>query len=261
MPLKEYLNKEMACFAYVKDDKAAINEEQRRIRFVISTDQIDRDNERIEVKAIADAIKGFARNPTALACHQHRLATGSSPVVGSWDTNSFNALKHHCEMDLVFATTALGEEYWQLYKDKHMRAVSIGFRVIDGHDQVIGGKNVFVITKIELYEISCVPVPANPGALSKLKKLDWWSNEPVDQKALSELIADQIKEVVSGDLNPILSRIEDSLDEVKDMFCYPDGRPTDHTLGDPARTSSVDGEANITSEHVLTAVKSLLNSD
>jgi hypothetical protein len=52
---------------------------------------------------------------TALACHQHRLSSGDSLVIGSWDTDSFKLLKRRCEMDLVFARTELGKQYWTLY--------------------------------------------------------------------------------------------------------------------------------------------------
>ena len=36
--------------------------------------------------------------------------------------------------------TKLGDEYWKLYSKKHMRAVSIGFRIIDDHEVTEGGK-------------------------------------------------------------------------------------------------------------------------
>jgi HK97 family phage prohead protease len=155
--------------AYVVDDQKSINEERRSVRFIISSNELDRDNEIVEVTAVEGAIREFARNPVCLACHQHRLAAGNSPVVGSWDTESFRALKRHAEMDLVFAKTELGEEYWTLYRDRHMRAVSIGFSIRDGHEEQKDGKRWYVITRIELYEISCVPVGANRDALAKLK--------------------------------------------------------------------------------------------
>ena len=67
-----------------------------------------------------------------------------------------------------FAETALGEEYWQLYKDKHMRAFSIGFIPLewkDERDQQQG--DIRTYTNIELLEISAVPVPSNRRALAQ----------------------------------------------------------------------------------------------
>ena len=105
------------------------------------------------------------RNPVILAGHSHKLDDGKSPVVGScvkaWvDKAAFWIL-------IEFAKTALGQEYWELYRDKHQRAFSIGFRVKQGEDQIIDGQRVYVVSELELFEISCVPVGANPDALSK----------------------------------------------------------------------------------------------
>jgi len=190
--------------AYAVEEKAAINEERRSVRFVISSAELDRDNEIVEVAAVAGAIKDFARNPVCLACHQHRLAGGNSPVVGSWDTDSFKAFKKHSEMDLVFAKTELGEEYWSLYRDRHMRAVSIGFAVKDGHEEQKDGTRWYVITKIELYEISCVPVGANRDALSKLKAYGEW----IDDADRSKAIEERITKALRSDIDALREEVE-----------------------------------------------------
>lgn len=200
--------KHIEAFIAEAEGKAAINEEARTIRFVISSAAIDRDNESVLPSAIAGAIKEFAKNPVCLACHQHKLDSGMPPVVGSWDTDSFKATEKRCEMDLVFAATDLAETYWQLYKSKHMRAVSIGFRVQDGREVVVSGKRHFEITKIELYEISCVAVGANRDALSKLKSLGWQADDGGDR--LKELAA-QLK----TDITRLREEVLDQLDEIK----------------------------------------------
>lgn len=200
--------KHIEAFIAEADGKAAINEEARTIRFVISSSAIDRDNESVLPAAIAAAIKEFAKNPVCLACHQHKLDSGMPPVVGSWDTDSFKATEKRCEMDLVFAATDLAETYWQLYKGKHMRAVSIGFRVLDGHEVVENGKRHFVITKIELYEISCVAVGANRDALSKLKSLGGWQADDGDR--LKELA-----DTFNLKINDLKELLLDQLDEIK----------------------------------------------
>lgn len=187
--------------AYVAE-KEAVNVEARTIRFVISTNELDRDREIVEPQAVADAIKDFARNPVCLACHQHKLSDGMPPVVGSWDTDSFKQLKSHCEMDLRFATTALAETYWNLYKDKHMRAVSIGFRILDGHEEVKNSVRFYIIDKIELYEISCVPVGANRGALSKLKELGFAEDE-------AKSLTDRIEKILDMKFEAIMNRLDD----------------------------------------------------
>lgn len=207
--------KHIEAFIAETDGKAAISEETRTIRFVISSAAIDRDNEIVEPTAIAAAIKEFARNPVCLACHQHRLSDGMPPVVGSWDTETFRATDKRCEMDLRFAATPLAETYWSLYKDKHMRAVSIGFRVLDGHEVTENGKRFYVITKIELYEISCVPVGANRDALSKLKSVGDWIAEGTAPDAAS------IKAYLDTQLKTITARLDaltDEMDDLKDVL-------------------------------------------
>jgi len=150
-----------------------VDMEKRRVTGLASTPIIDRDNEIITLEALKAALPEYLKNPVVLAGHQHRLADGSSPVVGS--VVSATANKDGLQIICEFARTPLGEEYWALYRDKHQRGFSIGFRAIAAEDQIIEGRRIKLITKLELYEISCVPVPANPEALSKAKqrKLDF----------------------------------------------------------------------------------------
>lgn len=224
--------------AYIAEaaGKAAINEEARTIRFVISSGAIDRDNEIVEPSAIAAAIREFSKNPVCLACHQHTLSDGMPPVVGSWDTESFKASEKRCEMDLRFADTELAETYWTLYKGKHMRAVSIGFRVLDGHEVIESGKRYFVITKIELYEISCVPVGSNRDALSKLKAVGDWQPDADDKSALPAAVKafldDKFKATESR-----LAAMESLLEEIKDLH-IPDA---DRDLSMPDAEDDPDG--------------------
>jgi len=151
----------------------SVDETQHSINFVISTDEVDRDNEIVTVAAIAKAVKGsFAKNPVALAGHEHRLENGKPPAVGSWDVSTFKAFKNHSEMRLFFAVdTELGLEYWKLYSKGHMRAVSIGFRMEKWKDvQDAQHGRIRIVTQLELLEISPVAVGANASALSKSKQ-------------------------------------------------------------------------------------------
>jgi len=145
----------------------SIDEEKRQITAVASTDDIDRDDEIVETAALKAALPGFMRNGVVLACHQHRLADGRSPVVGTVVEAKTGA--HSLTVRIEFADTPLGLEYWALYRGKYQRALSIGFRMIADREEVRKGKRVKIITALELYEISCVAVPANAEALSKSK--------------------------------------------------------------------------------------------
>jgi len=227
--------------AYVEEKSTAINEAERRIRFVISSDKIDRDNEKIEVSAVAAAIKDFAKNPVALAAHQHRLDNGKAPVIGSWDTDSFKAFEHTSEMDLIFATTELGEEYWQLYKSKHMKAVSVGFRPLEYHEEA-DQKNgrVIVFTKIELFEISPCAVGANREALSKLKELD--SSESAISQRLIQIEA-TLKKIEEA-LPNMIKNFESSIEDIKDLIIPDSDRFAEKLLLDDSEPSVSAGKKN-----------------
>jgi len=143
----------------------AVNGKLRVITAVISSGEIDRDNEIILPAVIVAAWPSFMRNPVLMASHQHRLADGKSPVIGKvirgWRKgNEFLA-------EIEFTTTPLAEEYWELYRGKTQRAFSIGFIPKESEIRLIDGERIRVHTRIELLEISAVPVSSNRDALSK----------------------------------------------------------------------------------------------
>ena len=61
------------------------------------------------------------KNPVILAGHSHRLGDGRSRVVG------YKFQGKDFVITVQFADTELGREYWELYKNKHQRAFSMGF--------------------------------------------------------------------------------------------------------------------------------------
>ena len=146
----------------------SIDESKRQIHAIASTESIDRHGEIVKLSALKKAIPGYMKNPVILACHAHRLDDGRSPTVAkcikSWvDKSGLNII-------IEFAKTSLGDEYWHLYSEKFQRAFSIGFRVLTVEYETIKSDRVPVITELDLFEISCVPVPANQDALSKAEQ-------------------------------------------------------------------------------------------
>lgn len=244
-------------------EKDAVNEEQRRIRFVISTNKVDRDNERVEMQAIADSIPVFAKNPSALACHLHRLESGRAPVIGSWDTDSFKVYATRCEMDLVFATTELGEEYFQLYKDKHMRAVSIGYLPQEWHEEK-DSKNgrVFVITKLELVEISCVAVGANRDALSKIKA--YYLQQEKQENSFPEDVVETIRKTVESQVKTCIDnfaiRLDDQLDEIKSLLITDSEGLAKSLLGTSSEQSSPGGAKNFTEQQLVNVFEKVISN-
>lgn len=147
----------------------SIDQDKRQITALASTGDLDRTDEIILPEAFKEMLPVYMKNPVVITSHQHRLQTGSSSVVG-------NAVKTWIDKQGLWVViefvkgTALGEEYWLLYSTKKQRALSVGFKSHGGGWEERDGRQVWVWTKVELIEISCVPVPANPNALSKSKQ-------------------------------------------------------------------------------------------
>lgn len=143
----------------------SIDREKRRVRALASTGDLDRDGEVILPTAFEKTLEKYLENPVILAGHKHRLEDGRSPVVGK----TVNAWidKQGLWIIVEFAPTPLGLEYWELYGNGYQRAFSIGFRGIQWSDQKRDGKQIRIWQEVELMEISCVAVPANPAALVK----------------------------------------------------------------------------------------------
>jgi len=219
-------------FATVK----TINEEQRTLDAVVSTRDIDRHGDIVLPSAFVENIDSFKANPVILATHQHRLDNGSSPVIGSAIPETIQIGKTDVTFTMRFATTALGEEYWQLYKDKHMRAFSIGFIPIewtDEEDEQAGYIRTY--TKIELLEVSAVPVPSNRRALARAKGY-FDDDDNTDSKGLEAKFDKRIKEIETRfdeDIEMIKAMIVPDRDGLAELLML-DGNPeqSDHAEGD-----------------------------
>ncbi len=154
----------------------------------MSSADLDRYNERMLPEAFTKHLDLYRSNPVILAGHQSKLDDGMPPVIGKaakvWvDKRGLWAI-------IEFAQTGLAEQYWQFCRDGYMKAVSIGFRPTPGgtHFEMEGTRRVLVYDEVELYEISCVAVPANSQALvrSKQAKRDFVAQKIRDRE-LAEL--------------------------------------------------------------------------
>ncbi len=176
----------------------SIDEAKRQIEAVVSTADLDRYDEIMLPESFRETLDIYLKNPIVISSHQHRLETGHSSVVGQTIKAWIDAKGLH--VVIWFAETELGNEFWYLYKNKFQRAFSVGFIPLEWKDEVSdGGKRVRVHTKVELLEISCVPVPANRNALSKSKqrKADFVADK-IEQRHL-EKHAEEFAEIVLAD--------------------------------------------------------------
>jgi len=240
-------------FAQVK----AVNDAERTLDAIASTSDLDRDKDIILPSAFAETLGSFKTNPVILACHQHRLQTGSSPVIGSAIPESIKIDDARLFFTMRFATTALGEEYWQLYRDRHMRAFSVGFIPIewkDEKDEHLGYIRTY--TKIELLEISAVPVPSNRAALAVAA--GYFDRAGIDGDLAEQLKASQAEtaDQVKQHLDDFAVRIEDSLDDIKLILAaVPDGFARD-LLGNPDDSSVPAGDQD-KAEQILSTLNEM----
>jgi len=141
---------------------------KRSIRVLASTPDLDRHGERVLPEAFKNTVAEYMKNSVVLAAHRHSLDSGEPPVVGSVTNMWIN--REGLWAVIAFAESDLGEKYWRLYRDGHMKAASIGFIPLAWSDERSeDGQYVRTYTDLELLEISLVPVPSNREALVKGK--------------------------------------------------------------------------------------------
>lgn len=164
----------------------SVDKKGRRVTAMASTPDLDRDGEIILPSAFKESLARFMRNPVVLTSHNHRLDDGRSPVVG----NVVDAKVSGEGLLVVIefhAETELAEEYWRLYSEKIQRALSVGFIPQESEWQQQDGERVLVHTKVELLEISCVPVGSNRQALTRAQQLrhDFVEQKKFEREALA----------------------------------------------------------------------------
>ena len=107
--------------------------------------------------AVALDIAGYQKNPVVLYAHDwHGLPVGKVPKI--W------ADREQLLFETEFAPHDQAQLVKQLYQQGFLNAFSIGFQI--KATEWDGELDVNRITSAELLEISCVPVPADAGALA-----------------------------------------------------------------------------------------------
>lgn len=144
----------------------SLDKQTRSVRFVASTDAIDSYDEIVEQDWMLDRFKA---NPVILFGHDSRsLPIGKALDVAVVEENGRKQLE--ATIQLVSAdANPLAEQVWNSLNEGSLRAVSVGFIPNDYRFEKRDGREVFVLSKNELHEISVVPIPANPEALAKMK--------------------------------------------------------------------------------------------
>jgi HK97 family phage prohead protease len=185
----------------------AIDNASRSVDVIASTAAIDSYEEIVE--QVWD-LRRYQTNPVVLFAHDsHELPIGRAENVRV----EGGALRAR----IVFASAAANPKadgVWQLVKERMVSGVSVGFVPRQLRKEMRGGKEITVLSENELYEISIVPVPANPdAAIARASGRAPAPNEPAPD--LGAML----------DAAPIADPVDDLLAPVEVQPSSPEGRP------------------------------------
>jgi len=149
----------------------SVNVDDRTIEAVISSDSVDRDGEIVHPRAFEKRIDTFMKNPVVLWSHDPH----SNAPIGR--VESLNISENTIDAKMRFrpeGKSALADDIFDAYATGFLKTFSIGFRVFEVYQEKDAeGKSVgpLEITDAELFELSAVPIPANPDAAIKQMRI------------------------------------------------------------------------------------------
>ena len=141
--------------------RAVGDPEERTLEFVGSTADVDRYGDVIELAGWD--LQNYQKNPVFLWAHDYKQPpVGKAVKVGQTDRGLLFHVKFPTAEEYPFADTI-----YKLYLGGYLRATSVGFRELEREPLTDkeGKQTGFRYKKQELYELSAVPIPANPNAL------------------------------------------------------------------------------------------------
>lgn len=158
-----------------------IDNDERTIKSVITTDRVDRDSEVVVTKGLD--FEGFRKNPVVLFMHDATKIIGKALWV--------KVGRGEAVAKTQFAETDFAEEVWQHVKGGFLKGVSIGMDFMTMQRRDLTEKDVqkradwagakAIIEKAEILEFSFVSIPANPDALVR-----------ADRKGLTRLLKEYL---------------------------------------------------------------------
>jgi len=140
--------------------KTISDDDVLRIRGLANTCSQDRHGDVIPIETWTDsALENYLKNPIVLAYHDHQKPIGK--VVEHNITNE--------GLEIVVEISKAAKEIADLIRDGVLKAFSIGFYILDAEPK-LNGEDGWVITQLELHEISVVSVPANQDSIFCVSK-------------------------------------------------------------------------------------------
>lgn len=142
-------------------------------------------------------LENYLKNPVILAHH------------GYFDNPVGKALRVYVEneqlkFEIEFAPTDEGKEMFMLYQKGYMHAFSVGYRTTKWG---VPSEDEYTHMEMELLELSCVSVPANPNAVTDIKSfaphvgaiIDKCMDEPTQltKKDVELIVAEKIDQHIT----------------------------------------------------------------
>lgn len=149
---------------------AKANSESRSVRVVASSTAIDSYDDIVEQDW---DLERYKKNPVVLYAHNQGAGLFSGPSaeetlpIGYASEVGVVHGKLHATLTFVSAAASpLADRVLAGFREGSIRAVSVGFypRAVESED--VGGKEVYRLSQCELFEISVVPIGANPEAVA-----------------------------------------------------------------------------------------------
>ncbi len=178
-------------FAVVAKAENESSSDELTIEGFASTDDKDRTWDIIPGTTWADpeAQANYLKNPIVLAYHDHKQPIGVCESLEVKQGGLYVRIK---------LQRSLNEKVFDAVKSGVIKSFSVGFRMLDiEYDK---GEDAYIITKLELVEISVVSVPCNPNAVFQvIKSLSSEVKEhkmpqAIEQATTPELVAKAVQE-------------------------------------------------------------------
>ena len=181
----------------------------RTYRFTASTAEVDRDKD--VIRDDAWDLSNWLKNPVILAAHDY----GSLPVA-----RGVRVTLSPLVVDVEFppeGTSKASDEAHALVAAGYVRAVSVGFRPLEGGHKYNEARGGYDFTRVELLEVSLCAVPAQPNALLAAryggKAASAEPRYAVDAGMLARAINDAIRGQVRKHLAYLSGRLGDDLSD------------------------------------------------
>ena len=147
----------------------SLDKQERRARFIASTDTIDRYGESIDQTTWQ--LDNYKKSPIVLYNHNRSaIFSGPEATLPIGKSVDVAVVDGQLEVDIAFSSAAanpLAERCWQQVVEGSLCAVSVGFIPKSVRTEKRNGVDVAVLADCELVEVSLCAIPANPDAVRK----------------------------------------------------------------------------------------------